>query len=102
VCAFYKRIDVQVVWRNYPKKLANPLKLVNAAAFGVPTVALAEPYFEEMGDCYLSVKSLDGLLARLEELRAWPSLYEQFAARCLARAEDYHIDRVAELYKELT
>lgn len=98
---FYRRIDVQVVWRDYRKRLANPLKLVNAASFGVPTVALDEPYFHELDGAYLPVKSLDELLAKLDELRSWPLLYDQWAARARVRAEAYHIDRVAELYRRL-
>jgi len=45
---FYKRIDVQLVWRPYKKILSNPLKLVNAMSFGIPTIALDEDAFQEI------------------------------------------------------
>lgn len=98
---FYKKIDVQIVWRPYRKKLANPLKIVNASSFGIPTVALDEPYFKEMDGCYLPVQNLESLLARLDELRASPALYEDYSRRCLKKAEGYHIENVAKLYQAL-
>lgn len=98
---FYQRIDVQVVWRPYRMRLANPLKLVNAASFGVPTIARREDYFCEMDGAYLPVGSVEEFFARLDELRSWPLLYDQWAARARAKSERYHIDNVAALYRSL-
>ncbi len=39
VVNFYKGLDVQVVWRNEQRPLKNPLKIVNAMSFGIPTIA---------------------------------------------------------------
>lgn len=101
IVAFYQRIDVQVVWRPYRMRLSNPLKIVNAASFGVPTIALHESVFDELGDCVYQVADLPELLVKLDELRAWPLLYEQYSAHCLRAAERYHIDRVCEMYRRL-
>lgn len=98
---FYRRIDVQIVWRPYRKRLANPLKLVNAGSFGVPTIALHEDYFNEFGDAYIPVGSLAEFLTKLDELRSWPLLYDQWANRARVKAEAYHIDRIAEKYRSL-
>src|SRR3989344_3607336 len=99
---FYKKTDVQIVWRPYRKRLANPLKIVNAASFGIPTIALDEPYFKEMRDCYIPVHTLDEFLNELDNLRSNPELYEKYAKRCLKKAEEYHIENIAKLYQELT
>ncbi len=101
VVDFYLGVDVQVVWRPYPKPLSNPLKLVNAASFGVPTIALDEPAFKEMEGCYLPVETVEELLARLDALHASPSMYAEYAQRGIEKAEAYHIDKIAALYKEL-
>ena len=101
VVNFYQNIDVQVVWRPYSKKLSNPLKLVNAASFGVPTVAYQEPAFNEMGDCYLPVETVDELLARIDRLFSSPSMYADYSWRGLEKAEAYHLDKVAAMYKKL-
>ncbi len=79
----------------------NPLKLVNSSAFGVPTIAYDEPVFEEMKGCYLPVKSLDEFLKKLDDLVTSPSLYNEYSERCLEKAKEYHIEKIAKLYKDL-
>ena len=98
---FYKQIDIQIVWRPYRKKLANPLKIVNAASFGIPTIALDEIYFREVANCYIGVSDFSQFLVELDRLRNSPSLYKAYSGLCLAKAENYHIDRIAALYKKL-
>lgn len=63
---FYKTIDIQIIWRPYRKKLGNPLKMVNACSFGIPSIAFDEIYFREMGNCYIAVKVVR-LLVHLEQ-----------------------------------
>ena len=42
---YYQKIDLQIVWRPWYTELSNPLKMINAASFGVPSIALDEPSF---------------------------------------------------------
>lgn len=98
---FYQKIDIQIVWRPWRKILANPIKIVNAASFGIPTIALDEIYLKEMGNCYIGVNNLDELLHEIDQLVQNKHYYEAYADLCLKKAEDYHIDRVAKLYKDL-
>ncbi len=98
---FYKKIDIQIVWRPYRKKLANPLKIVNAASFGIPTIALDEIYFKEIGNCYLGVGDIDHFFVELDRLRDSPTLYAAHSQLCLQKAEDYHIAKITQLYNEL-
>jgi hypothetical protein len=99
---FYKRIDIQIVWRPYRKKLANPLKIVNAASFGIPTIALDEVYFKEMGNCYIGVNDFNQFLVELDWLIKSPTRYNAFSNLGLIKAERYHIDKIAKLYTRLT
>lgn len=101
VVEFYLGIDVQVVWRPYAKPLSNPLKLVNAASFGVPTIAFDEPAFAEMRGAYLPAETLGVLLAQLDALRGSRQLYADYTGWGLEKAEAYHIDKIAALYREL-
>jgi len=101
VIDFYLKIDIQIVWRPYKKLLSNPLKLVNAASFGVPTIALDEPAFKEMGGCYIGVKRLEELLIGVDWLIDNPEEYKELSRDCLEKAEEYHIENVGKLYKEL-
>ena len=98
---FYKKTDVQIVWRPYRKRLANPLKIVNAASFGIPTIALDEPYFKELEGYYFPVRNLENFLARLDDLRSSPELYGDYSERCFKKAEEYHIENVGKLYLNL-
>ena len=98
---FYLNIDLQIVWRPYKKIMSNPLKLVNAASFGVPTIALDEPTFMELDGCYVPVNNFETFLKRLDILRESPKAYFTLTYRCLEKAKEYHIKKVGEMYKEL-
>lgn len=105
VVDFYKQIDIQIIWRPYLKfnkdRLWNPLKIVNSASFGIPTIAYDEPTFKEMEGCYIPVNSLDEFLVELDKLRESKGLYETYAGKCVAKAEEYHIDNIVKLYQQL-
>lgn len=99
---FYMRIDVQMVWRPYKKILSNPLKIVNAASFGIPTIALDEKAFHELKGHYIPVNNLDEFLQELDTLRSDSSKYQYYSEKCIHIAEKkYHIDKVGEMYREL-
>ena len=105
VVNFYLSIDIQIIWRPYidasKNNLRNPLKIVNAASFGIPTIMYEEKSAEEMEGCYIPVRSLDEFFVKLDELRSDPNLYNQYAKRCTEKSEDYHIDNIAKLYLNL-
>lgn len=98
---FYLNIDLQVVWRPYKKILSNPLKIVNGASFGVPTIALDELAFKELDGHYLGVNNFASLIMRLDNLMFDGDLYNHYSRRCIEKAEEYHIDNVGKMYKNL-
>lgn len=98
---FYLSIDLQVVWRPHRKILSNPLKIVNASSFGIPTIAYDEPAFREMDDCYIPVTTLDEFFKETDKLRSQYQLYFEYSQRCLMKSEFYHIENVAKMYQEL-
>jgi len=102
---FYQSIDLQIVWRPYIRKqkirLSNPLKIINAASFGVPTIALDEPTFFELKGSYLPVKSLEEFLQTVDSLRD-SSLFTTYSETCVRTAENYHIDTISKLYRALS
>lgn len=105
VTKYYKNIDVALVWRPYErpykKGLYNPFKIVNASAFGVPTIALDEPAFKEMDGCYIPVDDIDGFFRALDDLRSSKTLYKDMADLCIKKSERYHIENIGQLYKDL-
>lgn len=98
---FYQSIDIQLVWRPWRKVLSNPLKIVNASSFGVPTIALDEPAFKEVEGCYMPVHAPWQFLEAVDKLRSDPYTYEEYSKRCQIKSEDYHIDKIGKLYMEL-
>jgi hypothetical protein len=104
VVDFYTKVDAMIVWRsfNFPFKrgLYNPFKIVNASAFGLPTVALDEPAFQEMEGCYLPAKNEEEFFKHLDSLISSRELYMQLYKTCLQKAERYHISNIAKLYTE--
>ncbi len=101
VVDFYMSIDMQIVWRPWKKILSNPLKIVNAASFGIPTIALNEKAFEEIHGAYFPVKDFDHLLQKLDDYIAHPELHSDIADHHREKAEFYHIDNVTDMYRGL-
>lgn len=101
VSNFYQKIDIQIVWRPWKKSLSNPLKIINAASFGIPTVAFDENSFNEVSGCYIPVKSPGELIEQIVLLKTSPKLYSSYRDKCLKTAEDYHIEQISKLYKNL-
>jgi len=90
---FYAGLDVQIVWRKQDRPLKNPLKIINAASFGIPTVGHPEVAYREVEGYYWPVTDLGELPGVIERLRGG------FDAQRLAdKAEEYHIENVAPLY----
>lgn len=113
VAKFHSKIDIHLQWRPWRKQLSSPLKITNAASFGVPTIALTsipdcldlEPSFYEMDGCYVGVSNPKEWLEQLDSLGS-PSgttpKYKEMAKVCLEKAEKYHIDNISKLYEQLT
>ena len=100
VCDFYHQIDVQLDWR--PKSEANnPLKIINAASFGIPTIAFPKQGFEEMDGFYLKAGSIDKIFEVLLNLKESNSVYNDLAKGGIVKAEEYHIENIAKLYNKL-
>lgn len=103
VVNYYLNIDVQIIWRPYidDARLINPLKIINASSFGIPTIMYEEKAAEEMDGCYIAVHTLDEFLAELDKLRSDPKLYDEYANTCIEKSEAYHIEKIGQLYKNL-
>lgn len=102
VIGFYKRVDIQIVWRPNADEFRNPLKLSNAGSFGIPTVAYPEESFvSEYDGCFIPAMSIDELIIKVKELKDNPDLYDYTAKKVMTRAENYHIEHISKLYKKL-
>ena len=100
VVNFYKDVDIQIAWYVRNHFMKNPLKIINAASFGIPTVSNPRNNYKEVEGYYTSAESIDRLISEVEKLKN-PENYETASKNLLPMAEKYHISKIAELYKQL-
>ena len=107
VADFYYSIDIQLGWRprvifRSMAPFQNPNKLGNSSSFGIPMVAYPEPnYVREWDGCFVPANTIEEMLSQIKRLKDDPLFYRDIAQKALARAEDYHIDKVSKLYLNL-
>jgi glycosyltransferase involved in cell wall biosynthesis len=106
IVEFYKGLDIQITFRNrHPRNILdhmNPIKLSNAASFGIPTVAYPEPgYAREWKDACLWATSIDEVVDLVRSLANEPDLYATWSEKAHRKSEEYHIDCIARKYEAL-
>lgn len=100
VVNFYKTIDIQVVWRPFHRWLKNPLKIVNAGSFGIPTVAFPEVGYKEMTEYYLAAESCHKAIKKIKLLKN-KRHYAKWPEKLIRKTEQYHIDNISKLYVKI-
>ena len=100
VVNFYKTIDIQIIWRISRSSFINPLKIINAASFGIPTVGYPQKGYKEVEGYYVKVGTIDQLINEVEKLKN-PKNYKEASKNLLKMAKKYHISKIAKLYKKL-
>lgn len=90
----YRNLDIQIIWRQTDNPLKNALKIINAASFGIPTVAYQADVYQEMDNYYYPIRSLDEMEAKVKELQkhGWD------ADRLIEKADEFHISNISKLY----
>lgn len=100
---FFNKIDFLVVWNMDEYKnshYSHPTKLVNAASFGIPTLAQPIAGYKEFAGFYIPIKDMDSLVEEANKLKD-VDYYNQWSDRVFDESENYHISKIAELYKQL-
>jgi hypothetical protein len=97
IISFYKKLDIQIIGKRKNSPMKNALKIINACSFGIPTIAFPEMGYEDMEGYYIPVSSIDDIIKEVEKLKqnGWN------AERLIKKAEEYHIDNIIKLYKNL-
>jgi hypothetical protein len=105
VVDFYKLIDFQIIsmfgiFNDYDP-FRHPTKIINAASYGIPTVANWKHGYKEFEGNYIPVHTIDDLIRETEKLKN-KNYYDKLVKKIIKAAEPYHIENVAKLYRELT
>ena len=103
VVDFYGVIDAQVTFRipriiaNMPPEMKNPLKVINAASFGLATVGYPECSYDEF-PLMFPAKTPEDLVMQCHRLSKTSPFYK---TELLQKAEEYHIDNIIACYEEV-
>lgn len=100
VVNFYKNIDIQIIWETQNRFFKNPLKIINAASFGIPTVGFPQNGYKEVEGYYIKAQTIDQLIEEIEKLKDEEN-YKTASKDLLSMTEKYHISKIAEMYKKL-
>ena len=103
IVEFYKNIDIQLVWRpENDTPLRNPLKIINAMSYGIPTVAYPEITFvEECSGLFSEATTIDKLIQEVKWLKDALHWYYMYARVGVHKSVNYHIDTISKLYLQL-
>jgi hypothetical protein len=103
VVDFYKQIDIQLVWRpESDGVLRNPLKLVNALSFGIPTFAYPEKDFvAEFNDHFIQANTIVEMINWVDMFKRVRDFQKIFYDKAIKKAEEYHIDHISKVYLRL-
>ena len=99
---FYKTIDIQVIgyFKHYDHAYRHPTKIINAASFGIPTIAAPILGYKEFEGHYIPAGNMESLLVAVDKLRDI-KYYSQWSTKIIKEAEKYHISNIAKLYQQL-
>ena len=99
---FYKSIDLLVIgdWVKDDNHTKIPTKIINAASFGVPTVAYPLKGYEEIEGYYVHGLNNDLLLKEAEKFRD-ENYYRLWSEKVLSMSQPYHIGEIVKLYQKL-
>jgi len=97
---FYKQIDIQLVWKPEDCPGHTPMKVINAAAYGIPSVSKHHDHYKEIEGFYDAVPDVEGIFAEVEKLKD-PVYYASWSERLVPEMERYHISNIAKLYEKL-
>lgn len=100
---YYQKIDIQVIaYFNYYDKspYRHPTKIINAASFGIPTIAAPILGYKEIKGYYVPIKNMRQLHGEAEKMKD-KKYYNKWSEKVMVEAEKYHIEKIAELYKKL-
>ena len=104
VIDYYKSIDFLVIFNPSSSDRSvlcdHPTKMINAASFGIPTLAQPRLGYGEFAGFYIPIETVDDIVREATKLKN-PDYYNQWAGKLLPEAEKYHISNTSKLYLNL-
>lgn len=98
----YRNIDIFVIgdWVGDDSPHKIPTKIINAASFGIPTIAYPLVGYKELEGYYVPSRNVDELKTEILKFKD-EDYYKKWSSRVLEMAEPYHISNISQLYLNL-
>ncbi|OGM75808.1 hypothetical protein A2208_01990 [Candidatus Woesebacteria bacterium RIFOXYA1_FULL_43_16] len=98
----YESIDLLIIgwWTGDDSPHKIPTKIINAASFGIPSIAYPLRGYKEIEGFYVSAHNLSEIITEAEKFKD-EDYYNRWAKKISKMAEKYHISKIAKLYKKL-
>lgn len=101
VVEYYKKIDLQLLFFRSPHPLKQPLKIFNAASFGIPTIGYPHSGYKEAEKYYVPAEDTTSCINEIQKFVDSEEYYDSFSKKIREHAEKYHIHTIATYYKKL-
>lgn len=102
--SYYKSIDFLVIFNlnsnDRNEFYRHPTKIINAASFGIPSLAQPTAGYKEMEGFYIPIETVDDAVKEAVKLKD-ADYYNQRSEKLLKEAEKYHISKISKLYQKL-
>lgn len=101
----YKNIDIFIYaeWVGGDGHFKIPTKMINAMSFGVPSISISPSQLmgnKEIEGYYVWAKDVDDMLVKAQAFKD-EGYHKAWADKVIKFSENYHISKIAELYKNL-
>jgi len=99
----YRQVDLFIIgaWVGDDSPHKIPTKIINAASFGVPSIAYPLRGYRELEGYYVPARNISELLVEVEKFKN-RDYYNEWSNKVVEMAEKYHISKIAPLYLKLT
>jgi hypothetical protein len=101
---YYKSIDFLVIFNlnNEDRNCwyRHPTKILNAASFGIPSLAQPIAGYREVSGLYRPVETIEDIVKEANKLKD-NKYYEEFSNKLYAEAEKYHISQTTKGYDSI-
>lgn len=102
--SYYKKIDFLVIFNlnsnDRNEFYRHPAKIINAASFGIPSLAQPIAGYQEVEGFYIPIETVDDIVREVEKLKD-KNYYNQWSRKLIKEAEKYHISKTSKLYQNL-
>lgn len=99
----YKQVDLFIIgaWVGDDSPHKIPTKIINAASFGIPSIAYPLRGYKEIEGNYVQARNISEMLVEVKKFKD-KNYYNEWSNKVVEMAEKYHISKIADLYRKLT